>query len=75
MSEYAVWQSDAGNGTLLAAVAEAAFLIGLEKNRLIICLLLFFNILAQTAFLISKLYIFVLQTVTSSTWLAMHRCL
>lgn len=35
MSEYAVWQSDAGNGTLLAAIAEAAFLIGLEKNRLI----------------------------------------
>lgn len=33
MSEYAVWQSDAGDGTLLAAVAEAAFLIGLEKNR------------------------------------------
>ncbi|XP_052728569.1 alpha-L-arabinofuranosidase 1-like [Vigna angularis] len=32
VSEYAVWQSDAGNGTLLAAVAEAAFLIGLEKN-------------------------------------------
>ena len=34
VSEYAVWQDDAGNGTLLAAVAEAAFLIGLEKNRL-----------------------------------------
>ncbi|KAG5041887.1 hypothetical protein JHK87_005802 [Glycine soja] len=33
VSEYAVWQDDAGNGTLLAAVAEAAFLIGLEKNR------------------------------------------
>ncbi|KAL9321879.1 hypothetical protein ACSQ67_009932 [Phaseolus vulgaris] len=33
VSEYAVWQSDAGNGTLLAAIAEAAFLIGLEKNR------------------------------------------
>lgn len=33
MSEYAVWREDAGNGSLLAAVAEAAFLIGLEKNR------------------------------------------
>ncbi|XP_027935036.1 alpha-L-arabinofuranosidase 1-like [Vigna unguiculata] len=32
VSEYAVWQSDAANGTLLAAIAEAAFLIGLEKN-------------------------------------------
>jgi len=26
-------KSDAANGNLLAAVAEAAFLIGLEKNR------------------------------------------
>lgn len=34
VSEYAVWKDDAGNGTLLAAVAEAAFLIGLERNRL-----------------------------------------
>ncbi|KAL2320582.1 hypothetical protein Fmac_029551 [Flemingia macrophylla] len=33
VSEYAVWREDAGNGSLLAAVAEAAFLIGLEKNR------------------------------------------
>ncbi|KAG4912815.1 hypothetical protein JHK84_053265 [Glycine max] len=33
VSEYAVWKDDAGNGTLLAAVAEAAFLIGLERNR------------------------------------------
>ncbi|KAL2320583.1 hypothetical protein Fmac_029552 [Flemingia macrophylla] len=32
VSEYAVWREDAGNGSLLAAVAEAAFLIGLEKN-------------------------------------------
>ncbi|RZB47630.1 Alpha-L-arabinofuranosidase 1 isoform D [Glycine soja] len=31
VSEYAV-KSDAANGNLLAAVAEAAFLIGLEKN-------------------------------------------
>ncbi|TKY62769.1 Alpha-L-arabinofuranosidase 1 [Spatholobus suberectus] len=32
VSEYAVWSRDAANGSLLAAVAEAAFLIGLEKN-------------------------------------------
>ncbi|KAI5437091.1 hypothetical protein KIW84_023279 [Lathyrus oleraceus] len=32
VSEYAVWKEDAGNGSLYAAVAEAAFLIGLEKN-------------------------------------------
>ncbi|KHN38808.1 Alpha-L-arabinofuranosidase 2 [Glycine soja] len=32
VSEYAV-KSDAANGNLLAAVAEAAFLIGLEKNN------------------------------------------
>jgi alpha-N-arabinofuranosidase len=34
VSEYAVWKTDAGRGTLLAALAEAAFLTGLEKNRL-----------------------------------------
>ncbi|CAL0323341.1 unnamed protein product [Lupinus luteus] len=32
VSEYAVRKKDAGMGSLLAAVAEAAFLIGLEKN-------------------------------------------
>ncbi|KAK7396087.1 hypothetical protein VNO78_16834 [Psophocarpus tetragonolobus] len=32
VSEYAVWRKDAANGSLLAAVAEAAFIIGLEKN-------------------------------------------
>ncbi|KAJ4780281.1 alpha-L-arabinofuranosidase 1 [Rhynchospora pubera] len=32
VSEYAVWQSDAGKGSLLASLAEAAFLIGLETN-------------------------------------------
>lgn len=32
VSEYALNGGDAGNGTLLAAVAEAGFLIGLEKN-------------------------------------------
>ncbi|KAF1883237.1 hypothetical protein Lal_00030341 [Lupinus albus] len=33
ISEYAVWKKDAALGSLVAAVAEAAFLIGLEKNR------------------------------------------
>ncbi|KAL6337542.1 hypothetical protein AAG906_037135 [Vitis piasezkii] len=32
VSEYAVTGKDAGSGTLLAALAEAAFLIGVEKN-------------------------------------------
>ncbi|XP_020254046.1 alpha-L-arabinofuranosidase 1-like isoform X1 [Asparagus officinalis] len=32
VSEYAVQGKDAGTGSLLAALAEAAFLIGLEKN-------------------------------------------
>jgi hypothetical protein len=34
VSEYAVTGNDAGKGTLVAALAEAAFLIGLERNRL-----------------------------------------
>ena len=34
VSEYAVNElKDAGNGSLLASLAEAAFLIGVEKNR------------------------------------------
>ncbi|KAH9602302.1 hypothetical protein KSS87_012980 [Heliosperma pusillum] len=32
VSEYAVTGRDAGTGSLLAAIAEAAFLIGIEKN-------------------------------------------
>ncbi|RLM58598.1 alpha-L-arabinofuranosidase 1-like [Panicum miliaceum] len=32
VSEYAVWKSDAGKGSLLASLAEAAFLTGLERN-------------------------------------------
>ncbi|XP_062211069.1 alpha-L-arabinofuranosidase 1-like isoform X2 [Phragmites australis] len=32
VSEYAVTGNDAGRGTLIAALAEAAFLIGLERN-------------------------------------------
>lgn len=33
MSEYAVTGKDAGQGSLLASLAEAGFLIGIEKNR------------------------------------------
>jgi alpha-N-arabinofuranosidase len=33
VSEYALTGEEARYGTLLAAVAEAGFLIGLEKNR------------------------------------------
>ncbi|KAM7505181.1 hypothetical protein LguiB_004085 [Lonicera macranthoides] len=33
VSEYAVTGKDAGTGSLLAALAEAGFLIGLERNR------------------------------------------
>lgn len=44
VSEYAVWKTDAGRGTLLAALAEAAFLTGLEKNRWHINLHCFFFI-------------------------------
>jgi len=36
VSEYAVTGKDAGTGSLLAALAEAGFLIGLEKNRFVI---------------------------------------
>lgn len=43
MSEYAVTGRDAGTGSLLAALGEAGFLIGLEKNRLLLLLLLFYK--------------------------------
>lgn len=33
MSEYAVNGNDAGKGSFLAALAEAGFLVGLERNR------------------------------------------
>ena len=33
VSEYAVTGNDARRGTLIAALAEAVFLIGLERNR------------------------------------------
>ncbi|CAN0907971.1 Alpha-L-arabinofuranosidase 1 [Linum grandiflorum] len=32
VSEYAVWKEDARNGTMKAALGEAGFLMGLEKN-------------------------------------------
>lgn len=35
VSEYAVTGNDAGRGTLIAALAEAAFLFGLERNRFV----------------------------------------
>lgn len=35
MSEYAVNGNDAGTGSLLAGLAEAGFLIGLEHNRFV----------------------------------------
>ncbi|KAG0477502.1 hypothetical protein HPP92_013815 [Vanilla planifolia] len=47
VSEYAVTGSDAGRGSLLAALAEASFLIGVEKNSDIVemasCAPLFVN--------------------------------
>lgn len=33
VSEYAVVGADSGRGSLLAALAEGAFLIGIELNR------------------------------------------
>ena len=33
VSEYAVTGKDAGNGNLLAALAQAGLLVGLERNR------------------------------------------
>lgn len=42
VSEYAVWQKDAANGTLLSALGEAAFLMGLEKNRFAILFIIDF---------------------------------
>ncbi|XP_028782695.1 alpha-L-arabinofuranosidase 2-like [Neltuma alba] len=36
VSEYAVWNEDAGKGTLLSALGESAFLMGLERNSEVI---------------------------------------
>ena len=54
MSEYAVTGKDAGTGSLLAALAEAAFLIGLEKNRFAVVIWEF-----QTSFFNVKHYLFI----------------
>lgn len=62
VSEYAVTGSDAGKGSLLAALAEGAFLIGLELNRFAIsyffCLFVnmfhIFSVLAQHLVLMSS---------------------
>lgn len=50
VSEYAVTGKDAGTGSLLAALAEAAFLIGLEKNRSFLLIFLF-NIFYLVSFI------------------------
>lgn len=44
VSEYAVTGNDAGKGSFLAALGEAGFLIGLEKNR---CVVAFNNLLSN----------------------------
>lgn len=41
VSEYAVTGRDAGRGSFLAALAEAGFLVGLERNRSVYSLTIF----------------------------------
>ncbi|CAK8538028.1 unnamed protein product [Lathyrus sativus] len=48
VSEYAVWREDAGNGSLYAAVAEAAFLIGLEKNSDVVSMVAYAPLFVNT---------------------------
>ncbi|XP_058750636.1 alpha-L-arabinofuranosidase 2-like isoform X2 [Vicia villosa] len=48
VSEYAVWQEDAANGTLYAALAEAAFLIGLEKNSDVVSMVAYAPLFVNT---------------------------
>ena len=50
VSEYAVTGKDAGTGSLLAALAEAGFLIGLEKNRFILIMKFSLSILSRARF-------------------------
>ncbi|PON89779.1 Glycoside hydrolase [Trema orientale] len=45
VSEYAVTGNDAGKGSFLAALGEAGFLIGLEKNR---CVIAFKNLFLRS---------------------------
>lgn len=71
VSEYAVTGKDAGTGSLLASLAEAAFLIGLEKNRfLFLSTFLFPGLLRKNLMMLS---FFV--AVTLWKWQAMHRSL
>ncbi|KAI5437092.1 hypothetical protein KIW84_023280 [Lathyrus oleraceus] len=48
VSEYAVWKEVAGNGSLYAAVAEAAFLIGLEKNSDVVSMVAYAPLFVNT---------------------------
>ncbi|CAI8585360.1 unnamed protein product [Vicia faba] len=48
VSEYAVWREDAGNGSLYAALAEAAFLIGLEKNSDVVSMVAYAPLFVNT---------------------------
>ena len=50
VSEYAVTGKDAGTGSLLAALAEAGFLIGLEKNRFTFIMKFSLSILSRARF-------------------------
>lgn len=43
VSEYAVTGSGAGKGSFLAALAQAGFLIGLERNRYLSLFSIHFN--------------------------------
>ena len=60
MSEYAVTdRKDAGTGSLLAALAEAAFLIGIERNRSVACLSVCMNFISQFGGLLLNCQMFV----------------
>ncbi|XP_045797620.1 alpha-L-arabinofuranosidase 2-like [Trifolium pratense] len=48
VSEYAVWREDAGAGSLLAALGEAAFLMGLEKNSDIVSMVAYAPLFLNT---------------------------
>lgn len=51
MSEYAVTGNDAGKGSLLAALGEAGFLIGVEKNRYLCSICLIVNSLISISYM------------------------
>ncbi|GAU27135.1 hypothetical protein TSUD_104440 [Trifolium subterraneum] len=48
VSEYAVWKEDARVGSLYAAVAEAAFLIGIERNSDVVSMVSYAPLLLNT---------------------------